>query len=351
MDVLTETDLQGLIGESESMVLEFKGPEDFLAWPKTKPKIAESLSKVVSALANTYGGQIIIGLQETQDTPRRAKSIAGVDPHHPSLETIQRIIESNVQPRLEGIRYRAITLTGVNSGLVAYAITVPQGLTAYQANDKRYYGRSEYESTALDDQLIRYKMLRERAAEATINVTDLDLETAATEYQRRQERLKNLRNDRDEDGFVFVPPAVREPLEAPLRDFDEYSFSISIRNTGTITIHDCLLKIEISDLPNAMFTPTGTPRDGSGYNWHLRLDAQNRVRTLRVHDNETQISSRAKVFPTEEQLFPGAKFIFKVPTDTDIQNAILNWTLYLEDSPPLSGSIPLGEKLKSQSLV
>jgi hypothetical protein len=45
MDIRTEADLQRLIGESESMSLEFKGPEDFLSWPQSKQNVTKTLSE------------------------------------------------------------------------------------------------------------------------------------------------------------------------------------------------------------------------------------------------------------------------------------------------------------------
>jgi predicted HTH transcriptional regulator len=114
MEIRTEKDLLGLVGESESMNLEFKGPEDFQLWGQNKQKVAASLSREASAFANTYGGQIILGVKETREKPRRLESIEGVDPKSPPIETIQRTVEDNIHPRLEGIRYAAIRLTGSN---------------------------------------------------------------------------------------------------------------------------------------------------------------------------------------------------------------------------------------------
>jgi predicted HTH transcriptional regulator len=77
IEIRTEAALQALIGESESIELEFKGPDDFLSWPQSKQNITKDLSKEVSAFANTYGGQIVIGIRETRDSPRgRAVEIA-----------------------------------------------------------------------------------------------------------------------------------------------------------------------------------------------------------------------------------------------------------------------------------
>ena len=288
MEIQKEADLQALIGESESIALEFKGPEDFQLWPQSKQNVTRTLSKEVSAFANTYGGQIIIGLKESRESPRRAESVEGVDPRNPPIETIQRLIEANIHPRLEGVRYQTIRLGGTNIGRVAYVISVPQGRTVHQANDKLYYGRSEYESVPLEDQLIRYKMMRERSVEATIDVVDVKVETALDEYQRRKKELEALSGRSDEEGFVYVRRETRQALEAPPREFDEYSFPISIKNIGTVTIRDCLLEVEIIGLPDSVFP--------EGNRWFFGLAAQNAVRTREEYGRQIATSYEAKLY-------------------------------------------------------
>lgn len=348
MDIRTESDLLSLVGESESIALEFKGPEDFLLWPQSKPSITKSLSKEVSAFANTYGGQIVVGVKETRELPRKAEAIEGIDPSNPPIETIQRLIESNIHPRLEGVRYWVIGLSHPGPRRVVYVISVPQGRTAHQANDKLYYGRSEFESVPLEDQLIRYKMVRERLAEATIDVVDAGIETSKDEYNKRQKQLEDLREPpADDEGFVVTRQSVLDQLDAPPRDFDEYRFSILIRNTGTITIRDCLLSLEISGLPTANWG--WRKLDNGIYRSAFRLSGQNTVRTIQQHGHQEAIAHEAKLFPTQEAVFPGASHTFRVPTETDVGAASLSWKLYFDDSPSVHGRIELGQYLKSLS--
>jgi len=84
----TESDLAKLIGQYESIRLEFKRSA-LLTTPKDK--IIENLTKEASAFANTEGGLIVIGIGERES---RGKSIGaeideGVDP------TVFPLINSN----------------------------------------------------------------------------------------------------------------------------------------------------------------------------------------------------------------------------------------------------------------
>jgi hypothetical protein len=49
-----------------------------------------------------------------------------------------------------------------------FVIQIPQGSTAYQANDARYYGRSEFEAKPLPDHEVRLRMSRGRVAHCEI---------------------------------------------------------------------------------------------------------------------------------------------------------------------------------------
>jgi len=346
VEIKMESDLESLLGESETIELEFKGPEDFLSWPEKREKVADDLSKEVSAFANTYGGQIIIGLKETRHPPRKAEAIVGLDPRQPPVETLQRLIESNVRPRLEGIRYWPIPLGGNNEGRVVYVITVPQGKTAYQARDKLYYGRSEYECVPLEDQLIRYKMIRERIAEATIAVVDITVETAQEEFKKRRQQLENLLQTQSDNKERFlIRREHRAALEAPPRTFDRYGFLLSIKNTGPITMRDCALSVEFDDLASVVRCGGRVP-DEKG-RWVFRLAAEEKIVAAEQYGSQTAYSFETRLFPLQEILFPGASFVAEVPIGFDVAGASLRWALYLDDSPALSGSVQLGELLRN----
>lgn len=345
-DYRTEADLRALLGESESMSLEFKGSVDFDAWPENREKIKDDLSKQVSAFANSYGGQILLGVKESKNPPRKAEAIVGLDPNSPPVETLQRMIDGNVRPRVDGLRVTSIRLSGANEGRVVYVIVVPQGKTAHQASDRRYYGRGEFESTPLEDQMVRHLMLRDRVAEAQIEVHRVTVEAAAEEYKARQIRLAQLEESARagpfEDRFRISRQisTIREELAAPPASVDRYLVGLAIRNTGTRTIADCLLRVEFR-------TPFPVERAGSGpgTTWALRLAAATRVSSTEYHGTRVDSVDTAKVFPDETQPFPGADFILSVPAGTSSVPARLVWILYLEDSPTQSGEIDIGERL------
>ena len=135
-------------GVLESARLEFKSSDLF---KKGKAKVIEDLTREVSAFANSEGGVIVIGMRERREGETRVAddlddgaAISEVPP-----EWLQQTVEANLSPYLPGIRFLPIKLSGPREARVAYVITVPKGTTAYQAKDKLYYGRSEYQVQAL----------------------------------------------------------------------------------------------------------------------------------------------------------------------------------------------------------
>ena len=77
----------------------------------------------------------------------------------------------------------------------------------------------------------------------------------------------------------------------------------------------------------------------------VRLAAANAVRAREEYGRQIATTYGAKLFPTQqEELFPGAEITFKVPSSADVQSAVLNWKLYLGDSPSLAVKLALGER-------
>lgn len=171
--IRTEDDLIALEGQQESVRLEFKASK-ILSHPKDR--FLEQLSKEISGLANTEGGQLIIGIKERKEKKTRVSDGIddGIDPSIFSPEWFQQSVESSISPYLPGLRFQRIWLNKTRPGRIAYIVTVPQGTTAYQANDKRYYGRSEFELRPLPDHEIRLRMLRPRVAQARLEIRPLE---------------------------------------------------------------------------------------------------------------------------------------------------------------------------------
>ena len=155
----SETDLQRLVDDKagESLQLEFKACGALSKNPEGKAEIG----KDVSAMANAAGGTIIYGMVEKN---RVADSIdVGFDPTVYTKEWLEQVIDSNVQPRIEGLRISVVRLPS-RQGNVAYVVEVPQAINRapHQAPDFRYYKRVNFLNQMMEDYEIRDALRRAR---------------------------------------------------------------------------------------------------------------------------------------------------------------------------------------------
>lgn len=164
-----ESKLVQLINEKkeEEIHLEYKAAES-LAITDGKKK---ELTKDVSAMSNADGGCIIYGIKEFDDVEREhlPEKITPIDRTRFPKEWIEQIINSNIQPRIQGIIIHSIQLSsGAND--VAYVVEVPKSTTAHQAKDFRYYRRYNFQVLEMYDHEIRDVMNRLKYAEFEIFV-------------------------------------------------------------------------------------------------------------------------------------------------------------------------------------
>ncbi len=132
----------------ESLHLEYKAAG---ALGKQNNKTDE-ISKDVSAMANSDGGQIIYGIKEIKTGVTSEIEINPVNSKDFSMEWIQNIINDKIQPRISGVVIFPITITDNET---VYVIDIPKSDTAHQAADKRYYKRYNCISEAMHDYEIR----------------------------------------------------------------------------------------------------------------------------------------------------------------------------------------------------
>ncbi|HEX9923067.1 MAG TPA: ATP-binding protein [Anaerolineae bacterium] len=231
----TKEDLDKLIGQAESIRLEFKQSR---LLEESRERIANNLTKEVSAFANTEGGTIVIGIRERREGRARiADSIDnGVDIQTWSPEQLQQLIESNVSPYLTGLRVRPIPLDETKTNF-AYAIYVPPGNTAYQASDYRYYGRSEYESKALPDHEIRLRMFRGKTPNTTVRIVNCTEKEILVTHANVKEKLYTQAEN-------FIEELSKHPdQEFPLK---QLRFKVICENTGEINITEFKAMIDFS---------------------------------------------------------------------------------------------------------
>jgi Putative DNA-binding domain len=152
MRIQTRADLEQLVrdGVPESLTLDYKRSESL---GKESEKRNE-LCKDVSAFANSAGGRLIYGIPEQDHVPQPLDT--GVNKTVITPEWIEQVLNSNAQPRIEGLQITQISAdTGDNQ--VFYVIDVPQATARapHQAPDRKYYKRFNFMSVPMEDYEIR----------------------------------------------------------------------------------------------------------------------------------------------------------------------------------------------------
>lgn len=107
----------------------------------------DKLVKHVSAFANSDGGTLIYGIQESDHSPTGKDS--GVDHKTFNRERIESVILSNISPRLDGLLIAQIPISESRS---LYAIEIPKSFRGpHQASDNKYYKRFNFQSVPMED--------------------------------------------------------------------------------------------------------------------------------------------------------------------------------------------------------
>jgi len=152
----TRSDLEKLLidGAVENTRLEFKAS----AALARDNKAMNDMCIDVSAMANSAGGQIIYGIDESKKTKGPTRVDSGVDDPSITREWIGQVLNARIQPRLNGLRIDEIDL---ESGKRGFSISVSSTKAGpHQAPDNRYYKRFELEVRPMADYEVRDVMSR-----------------------------------------------------------------------------------------------------------------------------------------------------------------------------------------------
>jgi hypothetical protein len=156
LDLKTKADLQRLVDErlEESLTLDYKASPSL----SRDGKNPEELCKDVSALANSAGGQLIYGVEEDKGAGKPSRVDDGVSDPKITKEWIDQILNSRIQPRMDGVRIERIDM---QTGKFGYVISVQQSQTGpHQAPDGKYYKRFNFQSVPMHDYEIKDIMRR-----------------------------------------------------------------------------------------------------------------------------------------------------------------------------------------------
>lgn len=108
------------IGEQESLTLDYKASAD-LAKDNSK---RNSISKDVSAFANSAGGFLVYGMLENKHVPTNID--VGVDRNVITKEWLESVIKSVIQPVVDDVVIKAVDLPANGADKVIYVVQIPQ---------------------------------------------------------------------------------------------------------------------------------------------------------------------------------------------------------------------------------
>jgi hypothetical protein len=153
----------------------------------------------------------------------------------------------------------------------------------------------------------------------------------------------------DKDISYSVPAKKREELGAPPRTFDRYSFALSIKNTGPITIRDCLLEVRVEGL----LLSNGTGRMATPETQEPRFFRMGKPQNpAEKHDGTIYGAGgtlyEEKIFPGQERHFPGATLTLEISRGS-VETATLIWTLYLKIHRQFQAQFNYGSALAMRS--
>ena len=155
---LTYSDVEGLTssGEPESVILDYKGGI------ASKAKDKAELAKDVSALANSAGGYIVIGVEEKRGKPVHPPTgLPRILDGHKVEEWIGQVVASNISPRVP------VTIRPIEHGTdpgkcvvvnhVSVSPRAPHMVTAKGDNRyyRRYFKRQQFESLPAEEYEVR----------------------------------------------------------------------------------------------------------------------------------------------------------------------------------------------------
>lgn len=160
-------DIQQLVavGTSESQGLEYKRE----VWGKNEKGHDEGVREMlrdVSAMANAYGGYIILGMEENRETGA-AKEVITIEDAESERDRIFSSCLANIQPRLAGLNIKCLTGDGKNILLlyVPHSLRAPH-LVSFQGKNE-FWIRHDRQKSRMSVEEIRDAFIRSTSTAET----------------------------------------------------------------------------------------------------------------------------------------------------------------------------------------
>jgi hypothetical protein len=357
--IWSEESLKQLLGQPESLRLEFKSGQIF----DTSKDLAGALSREISGFANTEGGRLILGVaEERQQSVRVASHIDGVSAIDWPPHKLQQLLESNLHPPLIGLRVHSVPLSEFAGARVAFVIEVPQGHTAHQAKDRLYYGRSEYEVKPLHDVDIRLRMnrgsSRQGAVVARLRVIRTAAEVTESLIAQHRSNLESIAQGIGEHPSPFGRHLARavgadkphlidtSTLGLPTLSCNEYEAILLLRNTGAKTIDDFEVHLDVTTSSGFAASMSPGMQPPGGFSSQAGLEKLSAL-SFRADSSSTPQLQRVKLFPGME--FHFASFYVYAPSGTPFpQGSVrVRWAIFMDDVYPHSDEYDLADAANS----
>jgi hypothetical protein len=194
--------LRDLIGQEESLIMEFKSTKGIEEGPKSvhARKFLDGLSADVSAMLNSEGGRIVIGLEEDKggsaSLGRAAEMSHGVPRSQWSKDQLSSAICDRIHPSVASfVNVYPIALDAEGEARLAFVVEIDRGITAYQAADKRYHGRNSQGTYPMEDKDVRLRMLGDQRPRAKVTTSPeilVDGMTIDRYIEYREERRREF---------------------------------------------------------------------------------------------------------------------------------------------------------------
>lgn len=316
----TQEKIQALIDDEveESLTLDYKAAEALSKTPGKKKEI----TKDVSAMANSAGGMIIYGVREFGDGERKhlPEVIDGVERASFTKETLEQVI-GNIRPRIEGVVVESVSLEGQPLRCI-YVVEIPQGSTAHQASDFRYYKRYNFMSEPMHDHEVRDVMGRGQSPRVVV-LPLVRLEDAPV-YGSSGGDLPG--------GQIFGNVRIGTETRCNLE--------LVVENAGAMYAEYVQLHVQ---LPARLVH--GRESIGDGGEEVFKLNCDNTTRDVVDFKRDFPVYGASRFVP----ILPGTtRMLQTVRLVDDFQRAcregdVLSWRIFADNAPVFEGEVRLGE--------
>lgn len=339
--------LKNLIGETETLKLEFKAT-DFVDKRQGKKSRSKAIAKHVSAMANAAGGKIILGLKEEMKV---ASEITAINELEFGKETLQQIIDHNIQPTIDGLNIERVLLSSASdSNDVGYVIEVPRSTTAHQSLPHRQYfqRRSGPTTEVMVDSEIRDVMNRGQHPKIELDFT-IELNTRI-HYEYPYEEIDSG------DNFRIL---IRQPSYHKTRDYTKEpeetvyksaTLHIQAINSGKVYAKYVNVTFNVSK-EIANFFKSKHDSDVL-FGKVKREDAYFETTFTRDNTVRDYVSSQPDGLERQDiygparydPILPGQKISWKLYLNDDLNplkqpTSKISWAIYTDNAPPTFGEI------------